>query len=117
IVVRDPEETAAKLAAVAGDKYSYRELDDYTELITRTMKTLPIVSKVTRSGLLDERVFLDYSQERLASYGVTPGQLSNVLASRNITTPGGVLEVSGKNLKIDPSGEFKNEQQIGDVLV
>ena len=60
---------------VAGDKYSYRELDDYTELISRTLKTLPIVSKVTRSGLLDERVFLEYSQERLASYGVTPGQL------------------------------------------
>jgi multidrug efflux pump subunit AcrB len=117
IIVRDPAETEAKLAGVAGDKYSYRELDDYTELISRTLKTLPIVSKVTRSGLLDERVFLEYSQERLASYGVTPGQLSDILASRNITTPGGVLEVGNKNLKIDPSGEFHNEQQIGDVLI
>jgi multidrug efflux pump len=117
IVVRDPAETAAKLERVAGDKYSYRELDDYTELVTRTLKTLPIVSKVTRTGLLDERVFLEYSQERLASYGVTPGRLSDVLASRNITTPGGVLEVGGKNLTIDPSGEFKSEQEIGDVLV
>jgi multidrug efflux pump subunit AcrB len=117
IVVRDPAETEAKLAAVAGDKYSYRELDDYTELIARTLKTLPIVSKVTRSGLLDERVFLEYSQERLASYGVTPGQLSDILASRNITTPGGMLEIGSKNLTIDPSGEFKNAQQIGDVLV
>jgi multidrug efflux pump subunit AcrB len=117
ILVRNPAETEARLARVAGDKYSYRELDDYTELISRTLKTLPIVSKVTRSGLLDERVFLEYSQERLASYGVTPGQLSDILASRNITTPGGVLEIGSKNLKIDPSGEFQNEQQIGDVLV
>jgi multidrug efflux pump subunit AcrB len=117
IIVRDPAKTEAHLARVAGDKYSYRELDDYTELISRTLKTLPIVSKVTRSGLLEERVFLEYSQERLASYGVTPGQLSDILASRNITTPGGVLEIGGKNLKIDPSGEFQNEQQIGDVLI
>jgi len=117
VVIRDPAETEAKLATVAGDKYSYRELDDYTELIARTLKTLPIVSKVTRSGLLDERVFLEYSQERLASYGVTPGQLSDVLSSRNITTPGGVLDVGGKNLTIDPSGDFKDERQIGDVLV
>jgi multidrug efflux pump subunit AcrB len=117
VVIRDPADTEAKLVAVAGDKYSYRELDDYTELIARTLKTLPIVSKVTRSGLLDERVFLEYSQERLASYGVKPSQLSDVLSSRNITTPGGILEIGGKNLTIDPSGEFKDEQQIGDVLV
>src|SRR4029079_19786855 len=38
VVVRDPRETAAKLAASAGDKYSYRELDDITDLISRTLK-------------------------------------------------------------------------------
>jgi hypothetical protein len=83
IVIRDPGETVARLAAVAGDKYSYRELDDYTDLIVRTLKGLPIVSKVTRSGLLDERVFLEYSQERLAAYGVTPSALRNALNGRN----------------------------------
>ena len=46
-----------------------------------------------------------------------PRFLDVILASRNITTPGGILEIGGKNLKIDPSGEFENEQQIGDVLV
>jgi multidrug efflux pump subunit AcrB len=117
IVVRDPADAEAKLAAVAGDKYTYRELDDYTDLITRTLKTLPVVSKITRSGLLDERVFLEYSQERLASYGVSPGTLRDVLAGRNITATGGILEVGGKNLTIDPSGEFKSEQDIGQVLV
>ena len=117
VVVRKPEEAGTKLAAVAGDKYSYRELDDFTDLIVRTVKTLPIVSKVTRTGLLEERVFLEYSQERLASYGVSPGTLTDVLSARNITTSGGVLEVDGKNLTIDPSGEFKDAQSVGEVRV
>jgi multidrug efflux pump subunit AcrB len=117
VAIRDPGETRALLAAVAGDKYSYRELDDFTDLITRTLKTSPRVSKITRSGLLDERVFLEYSQERLASYGIRPSALQNILAARNITLPGGMLEIQGKNLSIDPSGEFKSEQEIGDVLV
>ena len=103
--------------AVAGDKYSYRELDDYTDLIVRTLKTLPIVSKVTRSGLLQEQVYLEYSQERLASYGVTPSTLKQVLGARNITLPGGMVEVGDKNLTVDPSGEFKSEREIGDVLL
>jgi len=117
VVVRNPADATARLAAVAGDKYSYRELDDYTDLIMRTVKTLPMVSKVTRTGLLEERVFLEYSQERIAQYGVTPSTLSDVLSARNITTSGGVLEVSGKNLTIDPSGEFKDAQSVGEVRV
>jgi multidrug efflux pump subunit AcrB len=34
-----------------------------------------------------------------------------------ITLPGGQLQAEGKNISIDPSGEFKSEQEIGDVLV
>src|SRR5262249_4933169 len=32
--------------------YSYLELDQFTDLIEKTIKTLPTVSKVSRSGLL-----------------------------------------------------------------
>jgi multidrug efflux pump subunit AcrB len=117
VVIRKPEDTAARLATVAADKYSYKELDDYTDLIQRTLQTLPIVSKVDRSGLLDEQIYLEYSQERLASYGVSPSNLRNWLGARNITAPGGVLEVQGKTLTIDPSGEFRNEHDIEDVLI
>ncbi|MBS1788220.1 MAG: efflux RND transporter permease subunit [Acidobacteria bacterium] len=117
IVIRDPQETRAKLAAVSGDKYSYKELDQFTDLIEKTIKTLPMVSKVSRSGLLDERVFLYYSQERLASYGIQTSKLPDILNARNITLPGGQMAVEGKNLSIDPSGEFKSEKEIGEVTV
>jgi multidrug efflux pump subunit AcrB len=116
-IIRDPADAQARLRAVAGDKYSYRELDDYTDLIVRTLKTLPIVSKVTRAGLLEERVYLEYSQERLATYGVKVGSLDQVLGARNISMPGGVIEAGDKNITVDPSGEFKNEREIGEVLV
>jgi multidrug efflux pump subunit AcrB len=69
-VIRDPQATEAKLAAVAGDKYSYRELDDFTDLIQRILQTVPQVSRVDHAGVLPEQVFLLYSQEQLASYGL-----------------------------------------------
>jgi multidrug efflux pump len=56
-------------------------------------------------------------QERLAGYGIQPSRLGELLRSRNITLPGGQLEVEGKNLGVNPSGEFKNEREIGDLLV
>lgn len=116
-VIRSLDNAAASLAGVAPNKYSYRELDEYTDLIARTLQTVPLVSKVTRSGVLKESIFLEYSQERIASYGIEPRMLGQILSARNITSPGGRLEVEGKSLGINPSGEFKNEQEIGDVLV
>jgi multidrug efflux pump subunit AcrB len=117
LVVRDTAQTADRLARIAGDRYTYRELDDYTDLIMRTLKTLPMVSKVDRSGLLQEQITLDYSQERLASYGVVPSALDQILGARNIVLPGGSVETPGKTLTVDPSGAFADETDIGDVLV
>ncbi|MBJ6759429.1 efflux RND transporter permease subunit [Myxococcaceae bacterium JPH2] len=117
IVVRDPADTRARLQEGAGDRYSYRQLDDFTDTIQRYLQRLPIVSKVTRTGVLPEKIFLEYSQERLASYGLQNSGLANILSARNITTPGGIIEVGEKGVTIDPSGEFTSETQVGDVVV
>ncbi len=117
ICFRDPNEISQKLTEASGDKYTYQELDRYTDLIRRTIQGIPLVSKVERAGLLPETVYLDYSQERLASYGIQPAQLKDLLNARNITFPGGTLEVDGKNLSINPSGEFTNYREIGNVMI
>ncbi len=115
--IRDPGQTAEKLAAVAGEKYSYRELDDFTDLMQRTIQGAPEVAKVDRKGVLAEQIYLDYSQERLASYGLKPSGLKDILGARNITLPGGLLEVGPKSVQIDPSGKFEDAQSIGDVII
>ena len=116
-IIRDPHDTGTRLAAVAGDKYSYRDLDDYTDLIARTLQGAPEVAKIDRKGVLPEQIYLDYSQERLAEYGMTPANLKDVLGARNTTLPGGQLEVGPKSIQIDPSGKFTTPQQIGDVII
>ncbi|MGH7164010.1 MAG: efflux RND transporter permease subunit [Nitrospiraceae bacterium] len=117
VVVAKLEELPAKLKVAAGAKYTYRELDDLTALIKRTLQTVPQVSKVTRAGVLQEQIVLTFSQERLASYGLQLSLLPGLLAGRNITLPSGQLEIEGKRLIITPSGEFKSEQEIQDVLI
>jgi len=117
VLIRDPKETEAKLRSVAGDRYSYRDLDDFTDLISRTIQGAPEVAKIQRKGVLPEQIYLDYSQQRLAEYGVKPADLKNILGARNVTLPGGSLEVGPQNILIDPSGKFATEQQIGQVII
>jgi multidrug efflux pump subunit AcrB len=117
IIVRDLSEIPAKLQAVAGDKYSYAELDDFTDLVERTLLGTPQASKVERNGVLPEVVYLAYSQDRLASYGFRPSDLSNILSARNITAPAGSFEAGRSNVILNPSGLFPDEKVIGDVII
>jgi multidrug efflux pump subunit AcrB len=117
VVVRDPAQVGAILAAAPGNKYTYRQLDQYTDLLQRTLVGAQEVSRVDRSGVLSEQIYLDYSQERLASYGLQPSNLKSILNARNITLPGGALEAGSKNILIDPSGEFATPADIGNVIV
>src|SRR5258707_9357793 len=59
IIVRDSDELRAKLTAVAGDKYSYADLDNFSDLIGRTVQGAPETSKVERRGLLRQVVYLE----------------------------------------------------------
>ncbi|MDX2152127.1 MAG: efflux RND transporter permease subunit [Bryobacteraceae bacterium] len=117
IIVRSPGDTAKLLAAVAGDRYSYREMDNFTDVIERQLKLIPLVSKVERSGVLDERVYLTFSQNRLAAYGLSPVAFMKALRARNITAAGGEVNAGGRNIAIIPAGEFRSVNEIGSVAV
>ncbi len=123
-VVRNLADVGSKLSSVAGEKYSYRELDEFTDLMEKALLATgrkdvgaPLVAKVDRSGILPEKVYLLYSQERLASYGIKPGSLSSILQSRNLTSSGGEFDAGGKSVLITPSGEFRTIREISDVTV
>jgi len=115
--VHDPGETEARLQEVAGAKYSYSDLDNYTDLIQRTLQGVPEASQVSRSGVLPQQIYLDYSQQRLAQYGYDPSKLKDILNAQNITLPAGSLEVGAKDISINPSGLFPDAQAIGNVIV
>jgi multidrug efflux pump subunit AcrB len=116
-IIRDPKDTQTKLAKVAGDKYSYAELDNFSDLIGRTLQGAPEVSKVERRGVLSQSVYLNYSQDRLAAYGLRPADLSKILSARNIIAPGGTVETGERRVILTPSGQFDTAKSIGDVAV
>src|SRR5205085_513775 len=96
----------------AGAKYSYRELDDFTERIERAVRGTPEVSRVTRVGLLDEQVELLYSQDRIAGYGIVPGAIPATLEKRNTTIPAGTLNTGGRSIELEQTNEFRTLADI-----
>ena len=117
IIIRDPQTTKDRIAEVASDRYSYRQLDDYTDLIQRTLQRVPEVAKVQRAGVLPEEIYLEYSDDRLAAFKLQPTKIKDILNARNVTAPGGQVETQSRNVLIDSTAEFKSTKEIGDVLL
>ncbi len=102
IIIRNLYDISAKLTEVAGDKYSYADLDNFSDLIGRTVQGAPETSKVERRGLLPQVVYLEYSQDRLAEYGLQPAALGQILRARNIIAPGGAFETDQRQILLPP---------------
>ena len=117
VIIRDPQKTSDQLAKVAGDKYSYADLDNFSDLIARTVQGAPETSKVERRGVLPQVVYLEFSEDRLAGYGLQPAALGSVLSARNIIAPGGAFEAGKQQVILNPSGQFENISTIGNVAV
>jgi len=117
VLIFDPKETERILKSVAGDKYNYRDLENFTDLISETIQTIAEVSIVQRSGVLQEAIYLEYSQDRLASYGIVPADIKQKLNQRNISLPGGEFEIGDNEIIVYPSGQFNNIEEIGNVII
>jgi len=112
IVVMPGRPVRDSLEVGAGAKYSYRELDDFTERIERAIRTAPEASRVTRVGVLEEQVELLYSQNRIAGYGLLPNSIPTVLHQRNTTIPAGTLNAGGRNIELEQTNEYRT---LGDI--
>ena len=60
-------------------------------------------------------MYLTFSQNRLAAYGLSPAAFVAALRSRNITASGGDVNAGGRNIAIIPAGEFRSIEEIGSV--
>jgi multidrug efflux pump subunit AcrB len=100
----------------AGPKYSYRELDDFTDRIEKAIGLAPEASRVTRVGVIEEQIEARYSQHRLAAFGIIPAAIREVLQSRNTTVPAGTVNAEGRELVLEQTGEFRTLADIDTVV-
>src|SRR5262245_47516829 len=99
------------LSREAGPKYSYRELDDFTDRIEKAIRIAPEASRVTRVGVIEEQIEARYSQNRLAALGIVPA-VGTILQSRNTTLPAGTVNAEGRELALEQTGEVRTLADI-----
>src|SRR6058998_3011779 len=87
------------------------------EVLRQRLLHVPGVKKVNILGEQAERIFVEFSHDRLATLGVSPRELFAALASRNVITPGGSLEAKGPQVFIRLDGAIDDLDAIRNTAV
>ncbi len=98
--------------ALTGDGYTYRELKDVADDVRNELLALSDVARIDFYGTQEERIFVEFSNTRLAEAGISPALLADVLSRQNIVQPGGNAKVGPDRIVIEPTGEYKTVQDI-----
>ena len=75
------------------------------------------VGKVTKVAIVQETVYLLFSDANLAGYGLTPEMVMDSIGARNAVIPGGTMRTEGRNFPVQLSGEYKTEQDMLGTVV
>jgi multidrug efflux pump len=105
------------VVGVTAENFSYRELKQITDEVKDEFLSLAEVGKVDIFGEQDERVFIEYNNARLSELGLSPSQLSEQLASRNIVIPGGSIDLADEKISLEPTGNFESIQEIAKTII
>ena len=97
------------------DGFTHRELRDYVDGVRSRLLQVPDVSKIEILGAQDEKIFVEFSIQELASLGVDRAALLAALSAQNVVQPAGTIQTGEERLSIRVSGAFASEQDLMNV--
>ncbi|MFJ1255680.1 efflux RND transporter permease subunit [Cupriavidus sp. CuC1] len=87
------------------------------ETLRQRLLHVPGVKKVNITGEQSERIYVEFSHDRLATLGVSPQEVFAALNSQNALTAAGSVETKGPQVFIRLDGAFDELQKIRDTPV
>lgn len=102
---------------LTAEGYSYHDMKKIADQVKDELLRLPESAKVDVFGEQEEHVFIEYNNAKLAKLGISPSQLSEQLASRNIVIPGGSIDIGSEKIALEPTGNFESSDDIGKTII
>lgn len=87
------------------------------EALRQRLLHVPGVKKVNIIGEQAERIFVEFSHERLATLGIGPQEVFAALNAQNALTPAGSVETKGPQVFLRLDGAFDELQKVRDTPV
>lgn len=118
LVNDDYGRVAVTTLALTGADFAMAELRAQARWLRDRLSALSLVSRIDLFGVQDERIWLSFNRTRLSQLGLSSTQVLNAIAEQNQILPAGsLITEDGMRYALEPSGDFRSVEAIGDVPV
>jgi len=101
---------------ISGD-FSLDKLKDYADAVKDRIEELREITRVDMVGALDKEVQVNIDKYKLNASSLTFRDIENALAFENVTISAGNVDIGGMTRSVSIRGDFKDIEQIKNVLV
>ncbi len=101
--------------ALTGDGFDNFALKKQAEIIRAELLKTPDVGKVDFFGEQKQRIFIEISNAKLATIGISPIALINILQTQNAVVRGGTFESPAERIRIEVSGRYNSIEALQEL--
>ena len=101
---------------ISGD-YDLNKLKQYADDAKDRLESMKEVKKVEMIGALEREIQINVDMLKMQAVGVSMGDITRAVQSENLTMPGGSVNIEGVRRSLSVSGEFRNVDQIENLII
>lgn len=103
--------------AMTAEGFSPREMEDYAQLIRRSILDLDGVDKVQLYGVPTEVINISLNRDRMANLGVKPLEVISTLNNQNDVTYAGYFDTPEQRIRVNVTDRLNSVEAIGNMLL
>jgi multidrug efflux pump len=108
-------DTYGTIYAFTADGFSYAQMKEYAESARKDLLRLPNIAKVELLGEQPEKIYVEISHKKLATLGIEPLLIFNILDAQNSMTPAGSVDTASDRIYLRVSGDFDSVESIREI--
>ncbi|HKK39248.1 MAG TPA: efflux RND transporter permease subunit [Cryomorphaceae bacterium] len=101
---------------LSGD-FAIEQLKDYAEYLEDEIEDLPEITEVDIRGVMDKEIKIDVDLLAIEAMKISFDDIANAISQENVTISGGDLLVDEFNRNVRIIGEFRDVEEIENVIV
>ena len=110
-------DTYSFLYAFSGEGYNYAELKQSADSARQQILRVKNVEKVDLIGVQEEKIFVEFSDKKLAELGLDASAVADALQAQNGMVPAGAVIAAQHNLPIRLTGSFDSVDSMVNLAV
>lgn len=108
-------DTYGSILAFTADGFNYAELREYVKEARKNLLRVKDVSKVEMMGLQDERIYIELSNNKLATLQMNPSKIVESLQQQNAVVPAGAVNTQTDKVFLRVTGDFDSVETVRNI--